>query len=62
MADLMTSMNDDIHLTSTPKKPSSSCDVCQEDFDYRDEVKTAGNKVKEFFFCIPMFTKLMKKF
>jgi hypothetical protein len=48
MADLMNSMNDDIHLASplSIAKPSTShCAACQEEFDYRDDVKTAGNKV-----------------
>jgi hypothetical protein len=50
MADLMNSMNDDIHLSSplSIAKPSTShCASCQEEFDYRDDVKTAGNKVKK---------------
>ncbi|KAG1438392.1 hypothetical protein G6F56_012656 [Rhizopus delemar] len=42
MADLMNSMNDDIHLISTP---SNNCHSCGEDFDYRDDVKTAFNNV-----------------
>lgn len=48
MADLMNSMNDDIHLSSplsTTKSSTSHCASCQEEFDYRDDVKTAGNKV-----------------
>lgn len=50
MADLMNSMNDDIHLSATNTMPSSQnssshCNVCKEDFDYRDDVKTAGGKV-----------------
>ncbi|GAN01207.1 paxillin-like [Mucor ambiguus] len=49
MADLMNSMNDDIHLSATNTMPSSQnksshCDVCREDFDYRDDVKTTGGK------------------
>jgi hypothetical protein len=41
MADLMNSMNDDIHLMSptTTTKPSN-CATCLEEFDYRDDVKT----------------------
>lgn len=51
MADLMNSMNDDIHLSATNTMPSSQnksshCDVCREDFDYRDDVKTVGGKVR----------------
>lgn len=54
MADLMSSMNDDIHLMSSPPPPqqqhqhqikSNNCAACYEEFDYRDEVKTVGNSV-----------------
>ena len=50
MADLMNSMNDDIHLSSSPiptstKHASNHCAVCHEEFDYRDVVKQAGQKV-----------------
>jgi hypothetical protein len=57
MADLMSSMNDDIHLLPNSSNGSSlnvnkqqpgkrnQCHSCNEDFDYRDEVKRAGQKV-----------------
>lgn len=53
MADLMSSMNDDIHLTSPTTPKSSSCACCGEEFDYRDDVKTVGNKCyhKACFIC-----------
>jgi hypothetical protein len=47
MADLMNSMNDDLHLGTMPTKiNNNSCGVCGEEFDYRDDVKTVDNKVK----------------
>lgn len=61
MADLMNSMNDDIHLSATNPIPSSqskssNCDVCREDFDYRDDVKTVAGKV-----CLRFYQNLKKK-
>ncbi|CAO3688771.1 unnamed protein product [Rhizopus microsporus] len=45
MADLMNSMNDDLHLGTMPTKiNNNSCGVCGEEFDYRDDVKTVDNK------------------
>lgn len=52
MADLMNSMNDDIHLMSPPvptHTKSNNCAVCQEEFDYRDDVKTVGRDVWSIF-------------
>jgi hypothetical protein len=54
MADLMNSMNDDIHLmpSSSPNNygakanKSTHCAVCNEEFDYRDDVKQSGNNVR----------------
>ncbi|CAO3635864.1 unnamed protein product [Mucor hiemalis] len=55
MADLMNSMNDDIHLSSSYNSPSLSnqCASCNEEFDYRDDVKKAGQKCyhKACFVC-----------
>lgn len=58
MADLMNSMNDDIHLmpTSNPllsknnnyNNKSTHCAVCHEEFDYRDDVKQVGQDVSFF--------------
>ncbi|KAG1645750.1 hypothetical protein G6F44_001515 [Rhizopus delemar] len=53
MADLMNSMNDDIYSTQKPLKNNNSCHVCGEEFDYRDDVKTIGNRCyhKSCFVC-----------
>lgn len=42
----MNSMNDDINLMTPSSTKTNHCNLCHEEFDYRDDVKTAGNHVK----------------